>query len=89
MATIQLSRDDIEPIVRHVLEIADRFEPDAISYRHKQAAAAIGMDEQQLATYRRGGMIPATKLGKFWYYTRDDLIALVTHREIENDRETA
>ena len=89
MATIQLSRDDIEPIVRHVLEIADRFEPDAISYRHRDAARAIGMDEQQLTTYRQAGLIPATKLGKFWYYTRDNLVALVTYREIENDRDSA
>ncbi len=89
MATIQLSRDDIEPIVRHVLEVADRLEPGQISYRHLDAARAIGMDEQQLRAFRQAGLISATKLGKFWYYTREDLISLVTNQEITHDRATA
>ena len=89
MATIQLTRDDIEPIVRHVLEVADRLEPGQIAYRHQDAARAIGMDEQQLRAFRQAGLIPATQLGKFWYYRRDDLVALVTQQEISNDRATA
>jgi hypothetical protein len=89
MATIQLTRDDIEPIVRHVLEVADRFEPAQISYRHLDAARAIGMDEQQLKAFRAAGIIPARKLGKFWYYTREDLISLVTQHEMSTERVTA
>jgi hypothetical protein len=78
MATIQLTTEDIEPIVRRVLDVADRFESDRISYRHQEAARVIGLTPELLDTYRREGRVPANKLGKYWMYQREDLIALVT-----------
>ena len=78
---IKLDSDDIRPLVVEIVQQAIALlGPDGlnkIAWPEDEAAALVGMQPHQLRDRRLEGLVKAKKVGRSFYYTRDELLKLV------------
>lgn len=87
MTHILLDHDTLRPLVSEVVrqtvaECHGLFAGDTarLAWREDEAAALIGMQPHQLRDRRLEGLVLATKIGRSWYYCREELMKLFAER---------
>lgn len=83
MTTIHLDEETLRPLVQQVvqqtLSLCDDMtggEGMRLAWREDEAAKLVGMQPHQLRDRRLEGEVRAKKVGRSWYYTRDELLRL-------------
>ncbi|NLX55876.1 MAG: helix-turn-helix domain-containing protein [Planctomycetaceae bacterium] len=87
MTQILLDRETLKPLVNEVVrqtlaECREMFEsqPARLAWKEDEAAQLIGMQPHQLRDRRLEGRVLATKIGRSWYYCREELMKLFADR---------
>ncbi|MBM4090979.1 MAG: hypothetical protein FJ276_16385 [Planctomycetes bacterium] len=87
MTSIVLDKADLRPLITEVVretmaECRGMFAGDEprLAWREDEAAALVGMQPHQLRDRRLEGQVLATKIGRSWHYTRDELMKLFAEK---------
>jgi len=71
----------VRDIVSEILATLPLSDEPRLGWREDEAARLLGMAPHQLRDRRLEGRIRGTKLGRSWYYTRDELIQMLAPEE--------
>lgn len=85
MTHLALDAETLRPLITEVVQqtLAQCQELNGeqrLAWREDEAAKLIGMQPHQLRDRRLEGRIPATKIGRSWYYCREELLRLFADR---------
>ncbi len=82
---LRIDPSELRPLVREVVEevlsMLPQCDEPRLGWRESEAATLLGMAPHQLRDRRLEGRIRATKLGRSWYYSRDELIKMLAPKE--------
>jgi hypothetical protein len=87
MTSILLDENTLRPLISEVVQqtLAEIHHTSAdgkerLAWREDEAAQLVGMQPHQLRDRRLEGEIQATKVGRSWYYVREELMKLFAVR---------
>ena len=82
---LRIDPSELRPLVREVVEEVLSLVPQCdkmrLGWREDEAARLLGMAPHQLRDRRLEGRIRGTKLGRSWYYSRDELVKMIAPEE--------
>lgn len=76
MLQMNVDRETLRPLVANIVAevIQQTGDRNRIAYSEKEAAQLLGMAPHQLRDRRLEGKVKATRLGREYRYTRQDLL---------------
>lgn len=87
MTVIKCDAEDLRPLVTEILRqtltechhLTEGNEP-RLAWSEADAAKLVGMQRWQLRDRRLEGQVLATKVGRSWFYTKEELMKLFTEK---------